>query len=419
MTTTQSSIVESARSPRRRPLIPASAARAIVLALARRFVRDPLSIVERRRTSSFGGVGRDGPTIEILDDRAWPLVLTGGSAGLGEAYIRRWWTTDDLTATLRVLSRAMAVAEPWRTGVHRWAAPVTEPLRRRRAPNRMRDRNNIAAHYDLGNEFFELLLDPTMMYSSGWFDSPDDSMEEASTAKLDRLCRAIGLQPGMEVVEIGTGWGGFAMHAAQEYGARVTTTTISHRQFVYASERIRASGLGDQVTVLEDDYRDLTGSFDRVVSIEMIEAVDWRELDGYFEVCASLLRTDGRMGLQAILIDDDRYERAKDTQDFIKEFIFPGGCLPSVGSIERSSAAAGLEVTGIERFGRSYAETLRRWRVNLHLHQDELSPLGLDDAFVRMWEFYLCYCEAGFEERSIDVAQIVLEPVASRGYSPL
>ena len=414
MSATTRSIVDAIRSMDRRQVLPPSLARAVVTGLARRFVTDPLTIVDGRRTWHFGPAPADGPTIRVLDERAWPLVLAGGSAGLGEAYIREWWRTDELTGALRVLSRAVARTERWRTGLQRMASPVSEPIRRRRSPDRIRDRNNIAAHYDLGNEFFERLLDPTMMYSSGWFESETDSLETASLAKLDRLCRAVGLQPGMRVVEIGTGWGGFALHAARNYGVHVTTTTISRRQFEYASARVEEAGLEDRIVVRDDDYRDLTGSFDRVISIEMIEAVDWRELDGYFAACASLLVPGGSMGLQAILIDDDRYERAKHTNDYIKEFIFPGGCLPSFGSIERSGAAAGLSIRRSEWFGSSYAETLRRWRANLYRHEVDLRAFGLNEAFVRMWDFYLSYCEAGFEERSIDVAQIVLDTTAHR-----
>lgn len=408
MTMQNPSIIDALRARDHRRFPPPAMARAIVIALARRFVRDPLSIVEGGRSFTFGPSADGGPTIVIRDERAWPLVLGDGSAGLGEAFIRDWWRTDDLTGALRSLSRAIASTERYRTGLHRLAAPLTEPLRRRRSPDRARDRENIAAHYDLGNDFFELLLDPTMMYSSGWFDSPDESMEVASIRKMDRMCRSLELSPGMRVVEIGTGWGGFAIHAARHYGVHVTTTTISREQFTYATERVRREGLEQRIDVVEKDYRDLDGTFDRVVSIEMIEAVDWRELDGYFDACASLLQPEGSMGLQAILIDDDLHDRAKATNDFIKEFIFPGGCLPSFGSIGASSAAAGLAIARAEWFGDSYAETLRRWRTNLHHRKDDLVPLGLDDAFVRMWEFYLCYCEAGFEERSIDVAQIVL-----------
>ncbi|MEX1218107.1 MAG: cyclopropane-fatty-acyl-phospholipid synthase family protein [Acidimicrobiales bacterium] len=414
MTKTSDSIVETVHTPPRRALLGSRPAKMLLIGLAKRYVTDPFEIRDEHNDAVFTSGTGPCPTLTILDKRAWSMVLTGGSAGLGEAYIRNWWTTNDLTGVLRALLRALARTEAQRTGVHRFFAPLTERVRKLRSADKARDRRNIIAHYDIGNEFFKLLLDPTLMYSSGYFSTPDVSMEEASNAKNDRLCRSLGLRAGHRLMEIGTGWGGFAMHAASKFGVHVTTTTISNEQFDYATERVNRAGLSEQITVLNEDYRDLSGTFDRLVSIEMIEAVDWREHETYFAKCETLLKPDGVMGLQAITINDDRYERAKATNDFIKSFIFPGGCLPSYESIVRStSAATSLKVQSADRFGSSYVTTLQRWRDSMNRNTSAITALGLDDSFIRLWDFYLSYCETGFAEKSIDVQQILL---ARTGY---
>ena len=389
--------------------------RIALLSLARSFVRDELDISFNGRTHrACRRKGRRGARvpalraqIEITDMRAWPLVLLGGSAGLGEAWSKGYWESADLTAAIRVIARATSVADGPRSLLQKVAGPITDRLRRLRPQDKHRDRQNIGAHYDLGNEFFEQLLDPSMMYSSALFSSPSLTLEEGSIAKLDRLCRMIDIRPGDRVLEIGTGWGGFAIHAATRFGAQVTTTTISAEQYIYAKDRVAAAGLESQITVLNDDYRDLSGSWDRLVSIEMIEAVDWRDYDTFFSACCELLVPGGVMGLQAIVIEPDRFERAKNTRDFIKAHIFPGGCLPSIEAIERSlERVTDFSVDEDFGFGADYAETLRRWRVNLHADEATLASLGLGQQFIRLWDFYLCYCEAGFDEKMIDVVQL-------------
>jgi len=351
----------------------------------------------------------------VHDGRTYRAVLSGGSAALGEAYLRGWWDVDDLTGFLRLLSREVHRYDPARNGVARTAGRGLDRLRSMRPQDKHRDRANIRAHYDLGNDFFSLMLDETMMYSSGYFTDASTSLAEASTAKLDRLCRRLDLGPDDRVVEIGTGWGGFAVHAAATYGCRVTTTTISQAQFEYATARVAAACLAGLVEVRHDDYRDLTGTYDKLVSIEMIEAVDWRELDTFFSTCQRLLTPDGIVGLQAIVIPGQRYERAKNTEDFIKAFIFPGGCLPSIEAITRvSGRATDLTLTDVDDFGLHYAETLLRWKANVDARADELPALGLDDEFRRMWDFYLAYCEAAFDEREISVVQCVLARPGAR-----
>jgi len=259
------------------------------------------------------------------------------------------------------------------------------------------------------------MLDETMMYSSAMFTRPGQSLVDAQRVKLDRLCTKLGLGPDDHVVEIGTGWGGFACHAATHYGCRVTTTTISDAQFEYASKRVVGDGLADRVTVLNQDYRDLTGTYDKLVSIEMIEAVDWRQHDTFFRTCSGLLHERGLMALQAITVEDRSFERAKNGTDFVREYIFPGGCLPSLEAITRSvRRATPLVVVDVEDIGRHYAETLRRWRDNLAGRIDEVAALGLDERFRRLWEFYLCYCEGGFEERQLGDVQMLLTKPACR-----
>jgi cyclopropane-fatty-acyl-phospholipid synthase len=339
---------------------------------------------------------------------AYREVLTRGSSGMGLAYVDGWWEADDLTTLVRILARNLPRLDAWRNGVDRIASPATDLVRRLRPEDPSRDRLNISAHYDLGNEFFELFLDETMMYSSGWFTDPGATLAEASTAKLERICAKLDLGPDDHVVEIGTGWGGFAVHAAREHGCRVTTTTISVEQERYARQRVADEGLDHLVTVLGEDYRKLTGTYDALVSIEMIEAVDWREHDRFFATCGRLLRPGGRMALQAIVLPDQRYERAKTTQDFIKRHVFPGGCLPSVEAMVRStSRSTDLALTDLEDMGSHYAMTLTRWRERLFKHEAELADLEVDEAFLRLWDFYFSYCEGAFAERYVSVVQAV------------
>lgn len=346
--------------------------------------------------------------VEVIDPRAYTALLHG-SSGLGEAYKRGWYSTDDLTTLLRVLARAVRTVEPVRGRLHQLTRPVTQPIRRRRRPDAERDRADISAHYDLGNDFFALFLDETMTYSSGIFERGDATMAEASRAKLDRMCRALDLRPGQTVVEIGTGWGSFAIHAAREYGVEVVTTTLSTEQHAIATERVAEAGLADRVEVRLDHYRELTGTYDALVAIEMIEAVDWRELDDFVEACAQLVGPSGTVGYQAIVAPPDRHERALASQDFIKTHVFPGGNLPSVGSIvESAGRRTDLVPTSLLDFGPDYAETLRRWRTELDGRRGAARAMGLDDDFLRLWDFYLCYCEAGFEERLVSVVQMTL-----------
>jgi len=352
--------------------------------------------------------------VTIVSQRVWSTVASGGSAGLGRAWFCGWWTCpslDDLTMFLRLvvrnldsIERASAFGRKYRSWLRR---AVTRPDDR--AGNADVDRRNIRAHYDLGNEFFALFLDETMTYSSAIFESPSVSLYQAQVEKLDRICRKLALSAEHHVLEIGTGWGSFAIHAAGTYGCKVTTTTISDRQHELASARVKEAGLEDLVTVLHEDYRNLHGSYDRVVSIEMIEALDWRQYKRYFGACSSLLTPDGLMALQSIVIGDRFFDRAKHTEDFIKRYVFPGSCIPSITAItDAVTESSDMRMVALDDIGHHYAETLRRWRNKFSETESDMDALGLDETSQRLFEFYLCYCEAAFAERRIGNIQCVL-----------
>jgi cyclopropane-fatty-acyl-phospholipid synthase len=358
-------------------------------------------------------------TIEVDHPGTYRRVLRQGSVGLGESYADGWWDTPDLTSLLRVLDRDVRRADPLLSAWHGLTNRVADPLRRLRRPDRGRDRRNIQAHYDVSNAFFERMLDETMMYSCAVFPDADASLADASNHKIDLLCRRMHASPDDHLLEIGTGWGGFAVRAAEQFGCRVTTTTISDAQYEYARDRVRMAGLENRVTVLPLDYRDLEGRFDGIVSIEMIEAVDWREYDTFFAACSRLLGPSGRLAMQAIVIPERRFEQAKTRKDFVKQVIFPGGCLPSVDAlVDAAARVSDLALVDIDEIGAHYPETLRRWRRNMARDADDLASMGLDSRFARLWEFYLAYCEAGFEERDVSVVQLVMAkpawPVGAR-----
>jgi len=353
-------------------------------------------------------------TVRVHDERVYSRILHHGSIGLGESYADGWWDTDDLTTFLRLAHRNLARTHGPRDRMHRWLRPFVDPVTRRRRADKDRDARNIRAHYDLGNEFFQRILDDTMMYSCAVFERPTDSLAEASVHKLDRLAGLLGLGPADRVLEIGTGWGGFAVHAATRYGCHVTTTTISPRQYEFARRRVEAAGLEDRVTVLADDYRDIEGTFDKIIAIEMIEAVHWREYDTFFAHCRRLLDDAGALALQAIVVRDKSFDRIKHHTDFIKSAIFPGGCLPSVQALTAAANQQDLSHAHEDDIGLHYGETLRRWRRNLDEARDDLAALGLDERFARLWEFYFSYCEAAFEERYLGNVQLLYTAPAWR-----
>lgn len=393
--------------------------------LARRVVRSRLAemchgrlvLCENGREEVFGDVSEDCPLTARLivnDPRCYSEVAFGGSIGAGEAYIHGYWSTDNLTNVVRIFVRNRDVLANMDTG----AALVTRPFQKLfhwlHRNTQQGSRRNIAAHYDLGNEFYRLWLDRRMMYSSAFFECPDMSLDAASTAKLDRICRKLDLGADDHVIEIGTGWGGFAIYAATQYGCRVTTTTISRQQYEYARGEIERAGLAGRITLLLRDYRELEGEFDKLVSIEMIEAVGHQYHDTFFRKCAELLKPRGEMLLQSITIADQYYDQAIKGVDFIKRYIFPGGCLTSVTAMAASlTRVTDMRVAHLEDIGPHYATTLQRWHDRFFASIDKVAKLGFSDEFVRMWQYYLCYCEGGFIERTIGNVQMhVIKPDA-------
>ncbi|MGE8495870.1 MAG: class I SAM-dependent methyltransferase [Pseudomonas sp.] len=353
--------------------------------------------------------------IVVHDAAVWGMVAANGSIGSGEAYIHGYWSSPDLTAVIRIFVSNLEVLDAMEGGLARIGRPFLQGLHWLNRNTRKGSRRNISAHYDLGNELFEQFLDPTMMYSAAMFTGPDDTLEQGQLNKLERICQKLALTPDDHLLEIGTGWGSMAIYAATHYGCRVTTTTLSKEQYAYTQQRILEQGLQDRITLLLQDYRDLTGQYDKLVSIEMIEAVGHRFLPTYFERCAHLLKDNGLMLLQAITIRDQRYEQAKNSVDFIQRYIFPGGALPSVQKmLEIINARTDMNLHHMEDFGLHYARTLRFWHDNLRQARHTLEQLGYDDYFFRLWEFYLCYCEGGFIERTIGTAQLLLTKPAAQ-----
>jgi cyclopropane-fatty-acyl-phospholipid synthase len=356
-------------------------------------------------------------TITVRDPGFYALAAFGGTVGAGESYIHGHWRCDDLTSLVRIMVLNRHVMQDMEKGI---AARGRSMLRRLlHWANRNSKRGsarNIAAHYDLGNELYKLMLDETMAYSCGIFLQEDATLHEASIAKFDAVCRKLALTSSDHLVEIGTGWGGLAIHAAERYGCRVTTTTISREQHDFAKEKIAARGLSDRITLLFDDYRDVRGQFDKLVSIEMIEAVGARYLDTYFRKCSSLLKPTGAMLLQAITLQDQYYARAVRSVDYIQRFVFPGSFIPSVSAITDSvTRVTDMKLFNFEDIGPHYAPTLRLWRERFFANINKVRALGYPESFNRLWEFYLCYCEGGFAERQLgDVQMLLTKPDCRR-----
>lgn len=377
-----------------------------------------LVLIDGEQQTVFGhdGYSEDlNCTVVVENPRFYQRIITGGSIGAAESYIDGDWHTSDLTRLIRIFIRNKHITDEMEKGLSRMSVPMRKLLHLLHRNTRAGSRKNIAAHYDLGNEFFRLFLDDTMMYSCGVFPNPDSSLYEASTEKNDRICRKLDLKPSDHLLEIGTGWGGLALHAAAKYGCRITTTTISAQQYEFARERIRCAALEDRITVLNLDYRDLSGTFDKIVSIEMVEAIGHQFLDIYAGTCSRLLKPDGLMLLQSITIDDREYERARDEVDFIKRYIFPGSFIPSVTVLIDAYRRNGdLKAIHMEDIGPHYARTLRHWRSRLFSRLHEARSMGYSQEFLRMWGYYFCLCEGGFEERYLGNIQLLLAKPLNR-----
>ena len=390
-------------------------ARRAGLAFLGRIGDERLELIEDGTARAFGPAGSSlQARAQIHDPRVWAR-LWAGSNGLGESYVNGEWDSDDPVAIIRVAARNIAAFDRLRRRLH----PVLGRAERlaRLVPRNTREgaRANIAAHYDLGNELFASFLDERLIYSCAWFQRPDMSLDDAQLAKLERICRQLELGAGDHLLEIGTGWGGLAIHAASEHGCRVTTTTISREQREFAVQRVEELGLSDRITVLGSDYRDLTGRFDKLVSIEMIEAVGWQYFETFFRICSERLRPGGLMLLQAIVIDDELYEYEKASRSFANTHVFPGGCLPSERLIlDLIASETDMRTVWSDDITDHYAETLRLWRERFNSAVPTLEPKGYDRRFQRLWNIYLAFSEAGFRERRIRDLQLLFAKAPAR-----
>jgi cyclopropane-fatty-acyl-phospholipid synthase len=380
-------------------------ARKLVHAAARRGAGGTLRIEEGGRTVTLGQ-GEPVVSVRVNDPRAYSALLQLQSVGLGEAYAAGWWESDDVTGFIRLLyHRTLKVMD----ALDSFARATS--FRDRfsgAAPGPPDDKRNIHAHYDVSNDFYELMLDKTMMYSCGIFDTGAGSLQEAQEAKLDRICDKLALGPDDHLVEIGTGWGGLSLHAARRHGCRVTTTTISEAQRRYAEKRVADAGLPGLIEIVDKDWRDLDGKYSKLVSVEMIEAVDWRNHGEFLRKCSDLLQADGLGVIQAIVIEAGSFDRAKHSDDFIRDTIFPASCLPSVASLAKDLIGTDLTLVGLDDIGPNYAKTLSAWRDNLAANAEAVAKLELPQEFHRIWHLYLGYCEAAFLEGHVSDVQLML-----------
>ncbi|WP_367109323.1 class I SAM-dependent methyltransferase [uncultured Psychrobacter sp.] len=358
---------------------------------------------------SSSAVGRHTLHIKVtIYDRAvYRRLLFGGSIALADSYIEGEWDCDDLTGLIRLAARNLAVLNKLENRFAGISKAFEKTNHRLRSNDAAGSKSNILAHYDLGNAMYQLFLDDTMMYSSAVYLTPDTSLTQAQQHKLELICQRLQLSSDDHVIEIGTGWGGFAIYAATHYGCHVTTTTISDAQYQEAERRVKAAGLSDKITLLKQDYRVLTGQYDKLVSIEMIEAVGHEYLPTFFAKCNNLLKPTGLMVLQAITFNDQNYEDYLQSVDFIQTHIFPGGCLLSNQELNTQfTQQTDMVVKQLHDYGFDYAYTLRDWRQAFLRRREDIKALGYDEAFIRLWEFYFCYCEGGFLERTIGVVQV-------------
>lgn len=392
------------------------AARRMVLDALQRFPVGQLTLLEPGGNRVTIGHGEPSASLQMHDWRTYRMMLTGGALGAAEAYMEGLWRSDDLVAVIRYFAANVEPMQSLEGITTRLARPMLAALHVLNRNSIRGSRRNISAHYDLGNDFFSLFLDRQMMYSSAIYPRADADLDEAAVHKLDVVCRKLELTADHHLLEIGTGWGGLAIHAARHYGCRVTTTTISREQYRHACDRVKAEGLEDRVTVLEQDYRLLEGTYDRIVSIEMIEAVGHQYLSNYFSQLNRLLKEDGLLLIQAITVPDHRYDFALKNIDFIKRYIFPGGFLPSL-RVMMSHLGDDTRLTplAVEDIGLDYARTLEDWRVRFLAAIDKVAQQGFDERFRRMWEYYLCYCEGAFRERAISTVQLL---AAAPGWRP-
>ncbi|WP_354625452.1 cyclopropane-fatty-acyl-phospholipid synthase family protein [Psychromonas sp. MME2] len=350
----------------------------------------------------------------IHDPRCYKKMLLGGSIGAGEAYIQGLWSSPDLTKVIQVLGREQQALAKLDKGVATIMKLPSWIYHKARKNTQAGSKKNILAHYDLGNEMYQTFLDREMLYSSAIYPHQNADLEEAQLHKLETICQRLDLKEGQTLLEIGTGWGALAIYAAQNYKVHVTTTTISDAQYDFTKARVESLGLSDQITLLKKDYRELTGQYDKLVSIEMIEAVGHEYLASFFATCNKHLKDDGKMLIQAITISDQRYDQYRSGVDFIQRYIFPGGCLPSISVMaDNVSNKTDMVITGLHDIGQDYAQTLKHWFERFQGALHEIRQLGYGDDFIRLWQFYLCYCEGAFLERTISTVHLI---AAKPGY---
>jgi cyclopropane-fatty-acyl-phospholipid synthase len=383
-----------------------------ILEQLKKLDKGQLTLIDNWEQYHFGNTNEIQATINVQDPRFYGEIAFGGSIGAGEAYMLGYWSADNVTNVIRLMVVNQHVMDNLEGGYQWLSRPIMKCLHWLNSNTTEGSRKNIAAHYDLGNEMFALFLDPTMMYSSAIFNKNTNSLQAASELKLKTICDKLDLKPTDHVIEIGTGWGGFAIYAAKHYGCKVTTTTISQQQFNLAKSRVEAENLHDKVTLLLDDYRHLEGQYDKLVSIEMVEAVGHQFYDTYFAKVSNLLKPDGLALIQAITIADQRYQSAIKSVDFIQRYIFPGSNIPSNTAMLNSiTKVSDMRVFDLEDIGPHYATTLRMWRESFFSNISQIRQLGYSEEFIKMWEFYLCYCEGGFAERALgDVHLLLAKP---------
>ena len=393
-------------------------ARKIILGYFKEIKEGQITVKENSDHMVFGEVTPKFPvkaTIEVQNSRMYMDIAAKGLNGSADAFIKGWWTCDNLTNLVRIFTRNRDTANKFESGIANlaiWALKLSHSCRRNNLKESLR---NIHAHYDLGNEFFSTFLDDTRMYSCAIFTKPESSLHEASITKIDRICKKLSLSPADHLLEIGTGWGGFALYAAKNYGCRITSTTISQEQFIFSENLIKKNGLQDQVTILKKDFRELEGQFDKLVSIEMIEAIGHRLYKTFFQKCGQLLKPEGLLAIQAITITDNLFQESKDFIDFIKQYIFPGSCIPSISALCSAATSSDIKLFHLEDITPHYARTLKEWRTNFLQNKSRVKNLGFTNPFIRLWLFYLCYCEGGFIERQIGNVQMVFtKPLCRR-----
>jgi cyclopropane-fatty-acyl-phospholipid synthase len=385
--------------------------RSLLIAKLEKLEVGEIQLIDSNGSHSFGCPDKTNPltvTLNVTDQRFYSDIAFGGTVAAGEAYMQGYWSCSNLTDLIRIMIGNRHILDQMEANLSLFKNAFLRVAHWLNRNSQAGSRRNIEAHYDLGNEMFELFLDPTMMYSCAYYPDEKTSLEQASLAKLQRICDKLQLNESDHVIEIGTGWGGFALYAAANYGCKVTTTTISQQQHDWAKQRIIEAGLEDKITLLMEDYRDLQGTYDKLVSIEMIEAVGHQYLDTYFAKCSSLLKPEGIMLIQSITIADQQYDQAIKSVDFIQRFIFPGGFIPSVSAITSSvKSSTDMRLFQLEDIGPHYATTLYDWRQRFFENIEPIKALGYSQQFIAMWDFYLCYCEAGFLERVLGNAHLV------------